>query len=186
MKLAIVKGVFLMGLLTFLSGCASQKITDYSATEPKLDLQEYFTGPIKAWGLVQDRTGKVVRRFDVLLVGTWENDVGTLEEHFDYYDGETEKRTWIITKLDDNKYKGTAGDIIGEATGQAEGSALQWAYQMDIDVGDNTFRLTFDDWMYLMNDGILMNRSYLKKFGLTVAELTLVMQKQDEPIILPD
>ena len=29
-----------------------------------------------------------------------------------------------------------------------------------------------------MNDGVLINRSYLKKFGLTVAELTIFMQKQ--------
>ena len=57
---------------------------------------------------------------------------------------------------------------------------MRWAYQMDLPVGDNTFRITFDDWMFLMNDGVLVNRSYLKKFGFKVAELTLFMQKQDQ------
>ncbi|MFT5760687.1 MAG: hypothetical protein ACI9LM_005474, partial [Alteromonadaceae bacterium] len=65
-------------------------------------------------------------------------------------------------------------------TGKLEGSAMQWAYQMDLPVGDSTYRITFDDWMFLMNDGVLVNRSYLKKFGITMAELTLFMQKQEE------
>jgi hypothetical protein len=30
-----------------------------------------------------------------------------------------------------------------------------------------------------MNDGVLMNRSYMKKFNLTMAEITIFMQKQD-------
>ncbi|HCQ71641.1 MAG TPA: DUF3833 domain-containing protein, partial [Rhodospirillaceae bacterium] len=72
------------------------------------------------------------------------------------------------------------GDIIGTATGHTAGNAMRWAYAMDLDVGEKTYRITFDDWMFLMNDGVLINRSYLKKFGLTVGELTLFMQKQDD------
>ena len=173
------KGVLLMGLMTFLSACSGGPTLDhYKGTEPQLDLKSYFTGPIKAWGLVQDRKGHVTRRFDVTMEGTWEGNTGTLEEHFQYYDGQQQKRTWIITRTTDNAYEGTAGDIIGKAHGQVEGNAMRWAYQMDLDVGDNTYRITFDDWMFLMNDGVLINRSYLKKFGITVAELTLFMQKQ--------
>lgn len=174
------KGVLLMGFLAFLGGCAGGPSLDhYKGSQPPLDLKEYFSGPIKAWGLVQDHKGRVTRRFDVEMVGTWEGDVGTLEEHFEYYDGKTQKRTWTIKKVADGKYEGTAGDILNKADGQVEGGAMRWAYQMDLDVGDKTYRITFDDWMFLMNDGILINRSYLKKFGFTVAELTLFMQKQN-------
>ena len=175
----ILKGTVLMGLMAFLSACTGGPTLDhYKGSEPPLELKDYFTGPIKAWGLVQDRKGHVTRRFDVTMVGTWEGDVGTLEEHFDYYDGKTQKRTWIIKKISDGQYEGTAGDILGKADGQVQGTAMRWAYQMDLDVGDNTYRITFDDWMFLMNDGVLINRSYLKKFGITVAELTLFMKKQ--------
>jgi hypothetical protein len=170
-----------MGLMAFLSACTGGPTLDhYKGSGPPLELKEYFTGPIKAWGLVQDRKGHVTRRFDVTMVGTWEGDTGTLEEHFEYYDGATQKRTWTIKKIADNRYEGTAGDIIGKADGEIEGSAMRWAYQMDLPVGDKTYKITFDDWMFSMNDGILINRSYLKKFGITVAELTLFMQKQDE------
>lgn len=171
-----------MGLLTFLSGCAGgHKLDHYQSATPAIDLQDYFTGAIKAWGLVQDYTGKVTRRFDVDMIGTWDGDTGTLEEVFTYYDGETQQRTWTITKIANNKYEGTASDILDKATGETAGNAMRWAYKMDLPVGGKTYRITFDDWMFLMNDGILINRSYLKKFGLTVGELTLFMQKQETP-----
>lgn len=114
------------------------------------------------------------------MVGSWEGgDVGTLEEDFRYYNGKTQKRIWTITKRKDGTYEGTAEDIVGKATGATEGSAVKWAYTMDIPMDGKTYRLKLDDWMWQMHDGVLINRSYLKKFGITVAELTLFMQKQD-------
>jgi hypothetical protein len=175
----ILKGTILMGLLTFLSACSAPTLDHYKGAQPPLDLQSYFTGPIKAWGLIQDHRGHVTRRFDVNMVGTWDGDTGTLQEQFQYYDGQTQERTWTIKKIADHRYEGTAGDIIGKADGKIEGNAMRWAYVMDLPVGDKTYKITFDDWMFLMNDGVLINRSYLKKFGITVAELTLFMQKQE-------
>ena len=174
-KLAILTTI---GAVIMLSSCGGNNLNHYQGTTPEVDIKEYFNGPIKAWGIVQDWRGRVVSRFDVNMIGSWEGDKGVLEEDFTYYDGSTQQRTWHITKLSDGKYEGTAGDIIGKATGGVSGSAVQWAYQMDVPVDDTTYRLTFDDWMWQMNDGVLINRSYLKKFGFTVAELTLFMQKQ--------
>ena len=130
-------------------------------------------------GIVQDRKGNVTRRFDINMVGTWEDNVGTLTEQFDYYDGEKQERIWTIKKIADKNYEGSAGDIIGTATGHGEGHAMRWSYQMDLDVKDNTYRITFDDWMFLMNDGVLINRSYLKKLVLQW-QSTIFMQKQDQ------
>ena len=176
----ILKGLMIMGLVSFLAGCAGPSMDHYNNSTPTMNVKEYFTGPIKAWGIVQDWRGNVVRRFDVDMIGTWDGNVGTLDEDFVYYDGEKQKRIWTITKIDDTTYEGTADDILGIAKGELNGNALRWAYQMDLPVDGRTFRVTFDDWMFLMNDGVLMNRSYIKKFGVTVAELTLVMQKQEE------
>ena len=167
-----------MGILMALSGCAGHKVETYKDQGPRLDLKEYFNGPIKAWGVVQDRSGKVTQRFDVTMVGKWDGDTGTLTEHFKYYDGKTQERVWTITKIAHNQYQGTAGDIIGKADGYISGNAMRWAYEMNLDVKGKTYRITFDDWMFNMNDGVLINRSYLKKFGITMAELTLFMQKQ--------
>ena len=168
----------LIGVLIMLSGCGN-KLEHYKGSSPKADIKEYFNGNIKAWGLVQDWRGRVTARFDVDMVGSWDGDKGKLEEEFVYYDGKKQQRTWIITKNADGSYIGTAGDIIGEASGEVQGSAVNWAYTMDIPVDGKTYRLKLDDWMWQMNDGVLINRSYLKKFGITVAELTLFMKKQD-------
>lgn len=180
LKSKLLKGISVMGILGLLSGCVfKDNLDNYTTATPKFDLQEYFNGDIKAWGIVQDYTGKVTRRFDVDLVGSWDGDEGTLDEVFNYYDGEKQTRIWKIKKIDNTNYTGSAGDILGNATGTVSGNAMQWAYQMDLAVGGRTYRITFDDWMFLMNDGVLINRSYLKKFGFTVGELTLFMQKQD-------
>lgn len=168
----------MMGMLIALSGCASQKLEIYKDQAPALDLKSYFNGPIKAWGIVQDRSGNVIQRFDVEMNGSWAGDTGTLQEKFNYYDGRKQERIWTIKKIAEKQYEGTAGDIIGKADGEIAGNSMRWAYQMDLEVKGSTYRITFDDWMFNMNDGVLINRSYLKKFGITMAELTLFMQKQ--------
>lgn len=176
-----VKAFTLAVVITLLSACSNGKtLSHYDNQKPPLSLEQYFTGPIKAWGIVQERSGKVVRRFDVDMVGTWQGDTGTLEEDFVYYDGETQKRIWTIKREENGSYQGTADDIIGKAEGQANGNAVRWAYEMELTVGDKSYKVKFDDWMFLMNDGVLINRSYIKKFGFTVAELILFMQKQDQ------
>jgi hypothetical protein len=163
-----------------LSSCAGNTLDYYKNSEPQADIKTYFNGPIKAWGIVQDWRGRTVSRFDVTMHGAWEGNVGTLKEHFTYYDGKTQDRTWTITKRDDGTYEGKADDILGIAEGATNGMAVNWKYRMDLPVNGSTYRITFDDWMWHMHDGVMMNRSYLKKFGFTVAELTIFMQKQEK------
>ena len=168
----------LLSTVMMLSGCTN-KVTDYQETKPKVDLKQYFNGKIKAWGLIQNWRGRVVTRFDVDMIGSWDGNTGTLEEDFVYYDGRKQRRIWTIIAKQNNTYEGRAGDIVGTALGSTSGSGVHWIYKMDVPVDNTVYRLTFDDWMWQMNDGVLINRSYLKKFGITVAELTLFMQKQD-------
>ena len=175
----IIKSITLLGVILMLNSCSSNKLAFYNGTGPTADIKEYFDGPIKAWGIVQDWRGRVVRRFDITMVGSWDGDTGTLREKFDYYDGEQQERIWTIKKLGDGTYEGTASDIIDKATGNTSGSAARWNYVMDLPVKDTTYRINFDDWMWVMNDGVLINRSYLKKFGFTVSELSIFMQKQN-------
>jgi hypothetical protein len=170
--------LIIIGVAIMLSGCG-KSLNYYKGTEPVADIKEYFNGKIQAWGVVQDWRGRVVTRFDVDMVGTWEGNKGILEEDFHYYNGKEQKRIWHITKNEDGTYAGTASDIVGTAQGAQEGSSVNWVYVMDIPVDDTVYRLKLDDWMWQMNDGVMINRSYMKKFGITVAELTLFMKKQD-------
>ncbi len=162
-----------------LNGCSSKNaLAPYEGQQPAMNIASFFDGPIKAWGLVQNRKGVVVTRFDVDMVGRWDGDTGVLEEEFRYYDGTVQNRVWTLTKSGESEIIGTAGDIIGQALGEQRGNAFRFAYTMDIPVDGTTYRVKLDDWMWMMNDGVLINRSYIKKFGFTVAELTVFMQKQ--------
>lgn len=168
----------LLGAIMLLNACTSPSLSHYDNTQPEMKMEEYFNGPIQAWGVVQNWRGNVTRKFDIDMVGTWNGDVGTLEEDFVYDDGETQRRVWTITRIGEKTYEGTASDIEGKAQGKANGNAAQWQYKMNLEVDGKTYLITFDDWMFLMNDGVLVNRSYLKKFGITVAELTIFMKKK--------
>ena len=174
----IIPLTFLLGVLIMFSGCSNHSLEYYKSSTPQADIKSYFNGPIKAWGIVQDWRGRVIKQFDVTMVGSWQGDTGTLTEHFRYYDGKTQERVWTISKLPDGSYEGKAADILGKAVGNSEGSAIRWNYVMDLPVDNTTYRIRFDDWMWTMHDGVIINRSYLKKFGITVSELTIFMQKQ--------
>ena len=173
-----VKVLILIAVAIMLASC-SNKIAFYEKGKPKADLQQFFNGKIKAWGLIEDYKGEVTLRFTADIIATWDGNQGKLEEDFIYDNGKKQQRTWIIQKHQDGSFSGKANDIVGTATGAARGYAVNWVYEMDVPVGDSVYRFKFDDWMYNIDDEVWINRSYLKKFGITVAELTLFMQKQD-------
>ena len=162
-----------LGLLA----CSSQNLSDYQNNSEAFDVKTFFNGPLQAKGIVIDRSGIVTRRFSVEMIGTWDKNQGTLAEWFVFDDGEKSERTWIINKLANGRYTGTAADIVGEAKGESAGFALHWDYQLDLTVDDSMYRVTFDDWLYQIDEQVVINRSYIKKWGLTVGEVILVISK---------
>jgi len=161
-----------------LGACASAPTpADYAAERPLLDLKTYFNGPLTAHGIFTDRSGKVVRRFTVAMTGTWTGNAGTLDERFTYSDGTTERRIWRLTDLGQGRYSGRADDVVGEAVGSAAGNALNWRYTLRLPVDDTTYEVQFDDWMYLMDDRVMLNRAAMSKFGVHLGEVTLAFHK---------
>ena len=161
-----------------LTACASPHPTDYAAEKPVLDLKRYFDGELTAHGIFTDRSGKVVRRFQVLMTCSWQGDDGTLDEDFTYSDGKKDRRVWHIKKLPDGRYTGTAGDVEGTAQGQASGNAFQWAYTLRLPVDGKPVEVRFDDWMYLMDDHVMLNKAVMSKFGFKLGEVTLSFHKK--------
>lgn len=170
--------ILMLSSIAATTACSSINGQDYLKAQPKFDLKNYFTGPIKAWGIVQDRSGKVIQQFDIQMLGTWNGNQGSLVEDFSFYDGKKQRRIWTIIDRGDGTFEGRAEDILDTAKGFSFGNAGQWTYTMDVPVKDGYYRMHFDDWMWAMHDGVLMNRSYMKKFGITFAEITIFMQKQ--------
>ena len=160
-----------------LAACATIDVGQYANEKPSLDLAQYFTGTVDGWGMFQDRSGTVVKRFYVRIDCTWKGNDGTLDEHFEYTDGTTQNRVWKLTK-DGNRYTGTASDVVGTAQGTAAGNALHWNYVLALPVDGKTWNMDMDDWMYLIDDRTMLNRTTMSKFGFRVGEVTLSFRKR--------
>ena len=163
--------------MTLLSGCASQDIERYAAEQPTLDLARFFNGKVQAHGIFQNRSGQVVRRFTVDMEGRWEGNQGVLDERFTYSDGKTERRVWRLTKTAEGHYTGVADDVVGVASGRTVGNAFQWAYTLKLPVDDDIYEVQFDDWMYLVDERVMLNRATMRKFGIRLGEVTLSFHK---------
>jgi hypothetical protein len=174
-------GVCVMGI-ALLSGCSSVKVSEYANENPKLDLADYFNGTIDAHGIFTDRSGKVVKRFKVVIDAQWTvqdgKKVGVLDEAFTYSDGSTQRRVWTLTEIAPKRYKGTASDVVGEALGDVAGNALNWSYTLALPVDGKVYNVQFNDWMYQMDDKVMLNKATMTKFGIYLGEVTLAFYKR--------
>jgi hypothetical protein len=165
-----------------LAGCAGPQLSDYAQEKPVLDLRQYFNGTLDAYGIFTDRSGKVVKRFTVLMTCSWQGppgqEVGVLDEVFTYSDGTTDRRVWTLKRQPDGRYTGTAGDVVGEAKGQESGNTFRWGYTLNLPVDGRVIEVQFDDWMYLMTDKVMLNKAAMSKFGIHLGEVTLSFVKR--------
>jgi hypothetical protein len=161
-----------------LAGCAGPQVADYAGQQPVLDLRNYFDGVLDAHGIFTDRSGKVVKRFSVVMRCRWSGDEGVLDESFLYSDGSTQKRIWHLRRGADGHYTGRADDVTGEAVGQARGNAFRWRYTLQLPVDGKVVAVQFDDWMYLMNDQVMLNRAAMSKWGVHLGDVTLTFIKR--------
>ena len=156
-----------------LAGCAGPTVEDYAQEKPALDLRSYFNGTVDAWGVFTDRQGKVVKRFTVEMLCTWQGEQGVLDESFAYSDGTSEKRIWRLTHLGEGRYQGTAGDVVGTASGQTRGNTFRWGYTLALPVNGTVLNVSMDDWMYLMNERVMLNKARMSKWGIHLGDVTL-------------
>lgn len=170
--------LWLLGASAALAGCAGPDVARYAAEKPALDLREYFNGRIDGWGLFTGRNGEVVRRFKVVIDARWQGDEGVLDEDFTYSDGTKQRRIWRLTRGADGRYTGRADDVVGVAEGQVRGNALQFRYTLALPVDGRTWHVEMDDWMYLVDEEVLLNRTEMSKFGIRLGEVTLSFRRR--------
>lgn len=167
----------LLMVACLLLGSCKVGVEHYAQEQPRLDLVAFFSQPVQAWGIFQKRSGEVVKRFQVRIDSRREGERLILDEHFLYSDGTRQQRTWTLTPDGPNRWRGTAGDVIGEATGVVAGNALQWRYQMDLPVDGRHWTMDMDDWMYLMDEDTLINRTRMSKLGVEVGQISLFFRR---------
>ena len=173
-----MKQVLTLLLIIFLTGCVNKmKPTDFKDQKPRLIIEDYLSGNVKAWGVLQNRSGDVTRQFKADLNGKWNGSQLILDEIFNWNDGEKQTRQWTIKKIDNNHYEGTASDVVGKAKGFSYGPAFKFEYVLLVPIKGKNIKITFDDWIFKQDDKVAINRATMTKFGFKVAELTVVFVK---------
>lgn len=174
-----MKKLLLLIACSFLfSSCATQELSAYQNAKPQLDLVKYFVGTTDAWGMFQQRSGEVIKRFHVVIAGTQRDGKLILDEQFTYDDGSKQQRVWTLIQAADGSWRGTADDVIGEAVGQVSGNAFHWQYVLALPVDGTIYHMQMDDWMYLLDETALLNRTNMKKFGIEFGQVTLFFKKR--------
>lgn len=174
-----MKKLFALLTLSLVMACSPvPDIEDAPLSDRSLNLEEFFEGKTVAHGQFQDVLGRVQRRFDVEITGTWDGKTLTLVEDFTYDDGEVDQRIWTLKKTGEDTWTGTAPGVIGQATGQENGDTFNWTYRIDLPVRKGTMRVDFDDWMWLLTNDRLLNRAYVSRFGVPVGEAIIIFEKR--------
>lgn len=171
--------MFLMAAVFFLAACTGKPALDDPAlSDRQLNLEEFFAGELIAYGQFQDVLGTVRRRFAVEITGTWDGQTLRLVEDFTYEDASTEQRIWTLAKTGPQTWEGTAPGVQGTATGTERGDTFNWAYTIDLPLGDGTVtRFSFDDWMWLLSEDRLLNRAYMTRAGVYVGDVIITFEK---------
>lgn len=160
-----------------ISSCSVQ-LEDYQQSKEPFSIKSYFNGNVIAWGMVQDYGNKVKRRFCVEIEGSWQDNSGVLAETFYFDDGEVTYRNWQLSLMPDGSYQGTAEDVVGIAMGKHKGFAFQFQYQLLLNLDNETYQVSMDDWMYQIDQHKVMNTTSMSKFGVEVAKITLFFDKE--------
>lgn len=155
----------------------AQTPQDYAAMEPAFDIRQHLSGPMTCEGVIYGPTGRVTSRFTADMHGRWDGNAGTLAEHFRYDSGTTQDREWRLTLRDGGRIRADADDLVGHGQGMQKGCAVQLRYTIRLPEGAGGHALDVTDWLYLIDENTIVNRSQFRKYGIKVAELVATMRK---------
>jgi hypothetical protein len=174
----IIKYAIAVAGLSLVAGCSSPQPEQYASALPALDVTRYFNGTLDAHGMFQDRSGAVIKRFVVVMRCNWQGDTGTLDEDFTYADGTRQKRVWTLKKTGGATFSATAPDVIGQAEGVVSGNALRWKYVLALPVDGKIINVDMEDWMFLIDEQVMLNRTAMSKYGVSLGNVTLSFTKR--------
>ena len=171
----VLGGLGAVWLFTQRFGFRAQTPNDYG-NGPTFDIREVLNGPLACDGVIYGPTGRVTSRFVAEFEAEWEGDTGVMREHFSYDSGTTQDREWRLSVGPEGTIIANADDLVGTGHGCQSGSGVQLNYAIKLpkSAGGHTLQVT--DWMYLLENGTVINRSQFRKFGLKVGELVATMR----------
>lgn len=161
---------------SMLLGFRGQTAEDYDEEELKFDIREILSGPLVCEGVIYGPFGRVMSRFVAELEGEWSDGKGRLTERFRYQSGEVQEREWMLSVGEQGRITAEADDVVGTGRGRQVGSVVNLNYTIRLLDTAGGHVLKVNDWMYLIENGTIINRSQFRKFGILVAELVATIR----------
>lgn len=168
--------LILIALRTRYASFQAQEPADYRGKGPDFDLRRNLSGPLTCEGVIFGPTGRVTSRFVADMVGTWTGTTGTLAEVFRYDSGTVQNRAWTLALGAEGDITATAPDVEGVGKGRVMGPGVMLRYRIRLTPEAGGHVLDVTDWMYLVENGTIINRSQFRKFGIKVAELVATIR----------
>ena len=169
----LIKLIVCAAAVALAAGCSTPTPALYAKEQPRLEVDQYFNGTLDAHGMFQDRSGAVIKRFVVVMRASWQGDTGTLDEDFAYADGTRQKRVWTLRKTGQGRFSATTPDVVGTAQGVVSGNSLNWKYVLALPVDGKIVNVEMDDWMFLIDQKVMLNRTAMSKYGFNLGNVTL-------------
>ena len=169
--------------ILLLAACASRPPLPPETAQDTFVVEEDLIGRTIARGEFRAING-VRREFTAQLDGTWDGRAFTLVEDFVYDDGERDRKTWRLERVAPGEYVGTREDVVGQARGYQDGRAFRLEYDVRLPNADGSpgRKVRFRDVMVLTNDGAVLNRATVGLWGLRVARVELMIQRDTQSV----
>lgn len=177
--LGIVVAVLVAVLIQRKLGFIAQTANDYIDAGPAFDMRKHLSGPMVCDGVIYGPTGRVTSSFNASFDVEWNGDNCLIREEFRYSNGSTQSRLWQISLDAEDRFIARADDIQGEAYGELSGPTVLFRYKLVLPPESGGHVLSAFDCMYATADGVVVNRSQFRKFGIKVAELVATIRKVD-------
>ena len=164
-----------MALVGLAACSAPLPVSHFAGDGPEMDPVTFFTGHLHSWGVMENRSGDPTERIETDCVGEPEGADGLhMVQRLTFGDGRVQTRDWHMRRVAPHRFDATANDMVGTAHGEAAGRAFHWGWSVLARPGNPLTEVTLDQWMYLLDDGSVLNRSSISKLGVQLAQVSEV------------
>jgi hypothetical protein len=169
-------------LVAALSGCISTVNPEsFGANQPVFLPEQFFAGKTRGSGILQSHDGRPAKQISVTSTGRMLPDgrfqlEQTISQSIPGTPEVTQtSRTWLMTKVDANRYAATLTDAAGPVTGEVHGNLLHLKYLFK-----KPF-VTMEQWLYLQADGrTVLNEARVYLPGRTIARISEIIVREAE------
>jgi hypothetical protein len=157
-----------------LTGCSpALPVAHFATTDPAFDPVRFWTGHTHSWGVLENRDGAPTAVVTTDCTGEPEGADGLhMVQHLTIEGEPDQMRDWHMRRVGPHAFEATANDMVGTARGTASGRVFHWSWVLATRPGDSLRDVTMDQWMYLEDDGAMVNRTTITKLGITLAQVT--------------